>query len=110
LGIRVDERSTVTARNCDASGNLAQGYLNVASGGTAAVLNLEGCLAASNAAHGVRSFGGLSTIRISNCTVANNGTGLSVASSGAIISFAPASNRVVGNGASDSPTSVVPQQ
>ena len=57
--------------------SVASGNINGFTGGTGAELNIEACLMANNNGSGIWSHTG-ATVRVSNSTVTNNGTGLRV--------------------------------
>jgi hypothetical protein len=61
----------------------------------------------ANSGTGVSSFPGGATVRISNCDIFNNTTGIS-ALGGAVVSFG--NNRNAGNGTPGAPTQTVAQQ
>jgi hypothetical protein len=70
------------------------------------VINAESTVLA-NSGTGVSSFPGGATVRISNCDIFNNTTGIS-ALGGAVVSFG--NNRNAGNGTPGAPTQTVAQQ
>jgi hypothetical protein len=113
FGIRVEDRSTITARNSIAAGNTNNGFLAASAGTGSAILNLESCVASSNIngtnnVVGVHSSGSLALVRISNVMSVSNNVGLQSAGGGAIISFG--NNRVGGNTAADGAPTLTPGQ
>ena len=110
FGIKVQDRSNVTARNCDFSNNENNGAI-ATSVSAAAVLNLETSVLANNRnaganSSGVQSFGSFSIVRLSNVDIFNNDIGINPASSGAVVSFQ--NNRVTQNTSTFPPTATVP--
>ncbi len=103
FGLRVDDNSTVTAKDTTVADNGNAGFL-AASAVTAAVLNLEHCVATGNT-NGVKADNPNGTVRISNCTIAGNTNGLTTTGGGHIISFNNNSNADNGG-----PTGNIPQQ
>jgi hypothetical protein len=73
-GLFVLDGSTVVVRNSVASDNQFYGFLAWAFDGGPVELNVENCLAFNNVLTGIVSLG--ATIRVSNSTVTDNGTGL----------------------------------
>jgi len=68
---------------------------------TNAVINVDDSFAFANSGSGINSQTG-ATIRLFSTTVTGNATGLSVAG-GSILSYTPATNRIVGNAAGNGP-------
>jgi hypothetical protein len=86
VGIRLEDNSTVTAKNTTASGNVTAGFLAVSVGG-AANLNLNSCVAAGNA-NGIKADNNTNAvIRIANCFIAGNTTAGLNGGGGRIFSF-----------------------
>jgi len=86
FGLRVEDKSVVTAKNSSADDNVnGSGFIAV-SVSTAAVLNLDKCVADGNA-FGIRADGLNATVRFGSCMIAGNGTGISSNASGKTISF-----------------------
>lgn len=84
-GLRVEDNSTITAKNTTASGNSGAGLIALSTS-AAAVLNLDKCVASSNG-FGIRADGLNATVRFGSCMTAGNGTGVSSNNSGKTISF-----------------------
>jgi parallel beta-helix repeat protein len=106
FGIKVQDRSNITARNCDFSNNENNGAI-ATSVSAAAVLNLEDTVLSTNRnaglnSSGVQSFGANSILRISNCDIFNNDIGINAASGGSVVSFG--NNRVTQNTTPGAPT------
>jgi hypothetical protein len=99
FGVDSNGNSRVTLRDSVASGNVQA--LQAESGGE---LNAEHCLVANNG-FGFLTFGAASTVRVSNCTITDNDTGLSV-SAGALLSRG--NNTVAGNTATGNFTGSFP--
>jgi hypothetical protein len=113
FGLRVEDRSKVTVRNSEASGNTGNGFLAISPGaGTGNVeLNLESSVAANNGTAGVRSDGTATVIvRISNVMTVDNANGLQSVGGSQIISFG--NNRSQGNTVNNGAptTTLVPPQ
>lgn len=86
-GLRVEDNSTITAKNTTASGNSGAGFIAISvSAGGAANLNLDKCVASSNG-FGIRADGANATVRRAQCMISGNGTGISAVNSGKTISF-----------------------
>jgi len=86
FGLRVEDNSTVTATNTNASNNTGAGFIAV-SGGGAAVLNLTSCAATSNGAVGVKADANAAAlVRIAGCTIAGNAAGI-VSNLGSVKSY-----------------------
>jgi hypothetical protein len=86
FGLRVEDRSTVTAKNSSADDNVnGSGFIAV-SVSAAAVLSLDKCVADGNS-FGIRADGLSATVRFGGCMIAGNGTGISSNASGKTVSF-----------------------
>ena len=88
FGLRVEDKSTVTAKNTTAASNNfpnGSGFIAV-SVSLAATLNLDSCDASSNG-FGIRADGLNATVRFAHCMIAGNSTGISSNASGKTISF-----------------------
>jgi hypothetical protein len=83
--LRVEDNSSVTAKNTTAANSSGSGFIAV-SVSLAATLNLESCVAEGNA-FGIRADGANATVRFARCMIAGNGTGISSNASGKTISF-----------------------
>src|SRR3982751_1500183 len=85
-GLRVEDNSTITAKNTTASGNSGAALIAI-SASAASALNLDKCVASSNG-FGIRADGANATVRFANCMTAGNTTaGVSSNASGKTISF-----------------------
>ena len=86
-GFTVQDKSTVTMRNCRASHNVSNGFLAIGSANGNPQVFLESCVANSNGTNGIRTQGSATpTIRISNVEINGNSTGISIGV-GAVLSF-----------------------
>ena len=97
FGLLAEDRVTVTASNTIASANVAQGF--IAGGSTGPIsMNLESCVSSSNGSFGIRNSNPTATsiIRLSNCMIVGNATGVSTNGASIIRSFL--NNRLDGNG------------
>lgn len=104
-GLRVEDRSVVAIRDSRAMGNVANGFVAIATAGGQVGLTVENCLAQSNGATGIYSGAG-ATVYMSNTTVTSNLDGLQAAGGG-IISLG--GNRVYSNlSTNGAPTSSIP--
>jgi hypothetical protein len=107
-GVTAEGNTTVSVRNSIAAGN-STGFEAAFSGpSTPAVINLESSIVSGNSADGILSDGANSTINITNVTVVNNGTGLSLLSGGHIVSFG--NNKITDNTTNGSPTKTIAQK
>jgi hypothetical protein len=109
FGLKVQDRTNITVRNCDFSNNENNGVL-ATSTAAAAVINLETCVLAANRnpganSSGVQSFGNFSIVRLSNVDIFNNDIGINPASGGSIVSFQ--NNKVTQNTSTFPPTATV---
>jgi len=99
-GLCVAAPSQVTVRNSLASGNTAGFFANNSDSSSNSSLYIENCVASGNSGEGVLAFNGggtgSATIKISNSTVTNNGIGLHVMGSNAIV-LSRGNNTVEGN-------------
>ena len=105
-GFLVQDRSKATVRNSTVS-NGAFGF-HVKSTAAAAELNIAESQAANQTAAGMRSEGALATLRLSDSSVNNNGSGLVSLGGGAVLSFG--NNQIAGNTNNGAPTGVLAQQ
>ena len=85
-GLRVEDKSTVTAKNTTAAGSLASGFIGVSAIGLGLTLNLDECVAIGNV-NGVKADFANATIRVSNCMIAGNTTGFNTSAGGHIATF-----------------------
>ncbi|MEO8502453.1 MAG: right-handed parallel beta-helix repeat-containing protein [Acidobacteriota bacterium] len=83
FGLRVEDNSKVTAKTSSAGGNAGAGFIAV-SNAAVVTLSLDSCVSTNNA-FGIKADNPNATLRIANCTIAGNATGLSA--TGHIVSF-----------------------
>lgn len=100
FGVRVEDNSKVTVKNSTAASNAGAGFIAVANV-SAATLNLDGCVAASNL-FGIKADNPLGTTRFANCTIAGNGTGIATSNSGHTVTFTGSNNNADSGTATDS--------
>jgi hypothetical protein len=86
-GARAEDRTSLTFKNCLASGNTNNGFLAVSLAGGPVDMNIYESAAVHNGTKGVTSNGVNSQVRISNVLVTGNDEGLSRVNNGEIISF-----------------------
>ncbi len=87
VGLRVEDNSTITAKNTTATGNTGNGFIAVSVGG-AAVLNLDTCNASANTGIGVKSDNNAAAVvRLAHTMIVNNTGGGLVSGGGKTISF-----------------------
>jgi hypothetical protein len=86
----------VTIRDSVTAGNSVGFYTIASNADTTAELNIENCLAANNDI-GIYAQGAGMTVRVSNSTVTNNGTGLASSVGGNILTRTPFTNTLEGN-------------
>ena len=90
IGIVVASNARANVKDTIVSGNAAYGFF-ASSDLTAVQLNLEGCVASGNA-YGIFSGstsptpGGTAVVRVSNCSLTGNGTGVSAGANGSTLS------------------------
>jgi hypothetical protein len=105
-GLRAEDGATVMVRDSYATGNIANGFVAVATS-RAVNVTLENVVSAGNGATGVYA-GALASIKISNMMVTKNNAGLQAVAGGAITSFG--NNRVFDNAINNGPANTtVPQ-
>jgi len=92
FGLRVEDNSSVTAKSSAAADNAGAGFIAV-SNVTGVTLNLDSCVSTNNL-FGVKADNPNAMLRIANCTIAGNGTGMSA--TGHIISFGNNNNADTG--------------
>lgn len=107
FGFRAESLTTATLTDCTASGNMNNGVVTAATS-SPLLVNVDGCTVTDNGVYGVVSTGAGSTVRISNNTISQNGTGISFLSGGLLVSYG--NNRILGNTTNGSPSSTVSQQ
>jgi hypothetical protein len=108
-GVFVREGGKASISNSVLSGNVAQALEALASGsGTMAELNVESCRVANNGTGVFASGagGGVGTIRLSNSTVTDNGTGVQQAVTGVLLSRT--NNTIEGNTVADAMGTIGP--
>jgi len=105
VGLRVEDNSTVTAKNTTAADNTNAGFLAASTGAPVVNLNLDLCNSTGNA-NGIKADNTGATVRIAHCFVNGNGAGLSTTSSGKILSFT--NTNYIGD--SGGPTGLIPPQ
>ena len=87
FGLRIEDNSTVTAKDTTAIGNTGNGFIAVSVGGPTN-LNLNACVASSNTGSGVKSDNNTNaTVRLAQCIIVNNTGGGLVSGGGKTISF-----------------------
>jgi hypothetical protein len=106
LALKAEDGTNVSVRNSVVAGN-AFG-LQAVSTGRAAVINLESSIVSGNRNAGIQSEGANSTINITNVTVVDNSTGLSILAGGHIVSFG--NNKITDNTTNGSPTKTISQK
>ena len=107
FGFRAEDHCTATLTDCVTSGNLNNG-VTVSTSSVAARVQVNNCVVSDNGLYGLLSSGAFSTVLMSNDSIFQNGTGVSVLSGGVISSFG--NNRISGNTTNGSPTSTIGQQ
>jgi hypothetical protein len=90
VGIRVEDNSTISAKNVTAANSVGSGFI-VAATSLAATLNLDTCFATGNGGAGIKAdVNGNSTARFARCTVFGNaGGGLVSVGGGHLVSTSP---------------------
>jgi hypothetical protein len=111
FGIRAEDGSTVSIRETVATDNDNNGFLAI-SASQPVVMNITDSMAVNQltfgGSAGVKSVGGLATVRLINVKIFNNSYGLFPALGGSILSFGDNSN--AGNTSDGAPTgTIVPQ-
>jgi parallel beta helix pectate lyase-like protein len=94
FGLRVEDNSTITAKNTTAAGNTISGFITVSSAGLV-TLNLDSCVATGNL-WGIKVDNPNARVRIANCTIAGNSNGLATSGGGNIFSFGNNNNADTG--------------
>jgi hypothetical protein len=103
-GVRAEGNAKMNVKNVTASNNVTNGFIAVTTSAPA-VLTVDTATAINNSTNGVKADGAQAVVRLTNCTIIGNVTGMSVASGGQIISFG--NNHNDGNGSNGGPTSVL---
>jgi hypothetical protein len=107
-GFVEQDNTKVSIRNSVAAGNASTGFLAVGSASGSPDMLLESCITSNNGTNGVRVQGNANAkVRISNVTITDNPTGISIGA-GNVISSGNNSNQ--GNTVDGAPTMVVMQQ
>ena len=98
-GLRVEDKSKVTAKHVTAASNATAGFIAVGAT-SAANLNLAHCVAIGNA-NGVKADVGFATILVSDSMIAGNTTGLNTLAGGHIATFGDVMNADPNSGTID---------
>lgn len=107
-GFVEQDNTRVSIRNSVAAGNASNGFLAIGSASASPDMLLESCITTNNTTNGIRVQGSANAkIRISNVTITDNATGISI-SAGSVISSGNNSNQ--GNTADGAPTMTLMQQ
>jgi hypothetical protein len=107
VGLRVEDNSTVSAKNTTAANSAGSGFIAASNTGAVVNMNLDGCIATGNL-NGIKAdLNANVTVRIARCTIAGNTNGL-VTTSGARIISATGTNANFDTGAPTGPN-VTPQ-
>jgi Right handed beta helix region len=107
-GFVEQDNTKVSVRNSVAAGNASNGFLAIGSASGSPDMLLESCITSNNGTNGVRTQGNINTkIRISNVTITNNATGISIGA-GSVLSAGNNTNQ--GNIVDGAPTMVITQQ
>lgn len=86
VGLRVEDNSTVSAKNTTAANSLGSGFI-AASNGAVVTLNLDECFAIGNGTGIKADLGPNATVRIAHCMIAGNTNGLVATAGAKLISF-----------------------
>lgn len=106
-GFVEQDNTAVSIRNSVAAGNGASGFLAIGSAAGGPNMLLESCITTNNGTNGVRVQGNANAkIRISNVTITNNATGISI-SAGSVISSG--NNSIQGNTVDGAPSMTIMQ-
>jgi hypothetical protein len=103
-GVRAESGTTLSITDSTISGNVNNGLV-IVSGAASVDALIERVASVNNGATGVRADGATANLRISNCTVSGNATGLFTSGGGNIRSFQ--NNAVSGNTTDGSPTGIL---
>lgn len=109
-GVSAQDSTQMTVRDSVVANNSSNGFLALSSTDSTE-LNIESCVASNNAAAGIKTSGvggNVATVRISNVTVTDNGTGLLAGAGGSIESYK--NNTIAGNATNGSPSVSFSQQ
>jgi hypothetical protein len=98
-GLRAEDNSSVTVFNSIASSNVNNGFLAL-SNAAAVDMNIEHSESSQNGTNGVATSGANAFLRISNCVITGNVTGINQIS-GHLFSFQ--NNRIIANGFDGTP-------
>lgn len=101
FGLRVEDNSTVAAKDTTAAVNSGAGFIAVSAVGGVVALNLDSCVAAKNG-FGFKADNPNASLRFGNCTIAGNGTGLSTSGGGHTVTFTGSNNNADSGTATDS--------
>lgn len=105
-GLLVADNGSVSVRNSRFAGNGSKGVF-AKSTTLAAQINLDGVLIANNTGQGITSQGTNAVVRIADCGIYGNSTGV-LASGGMVLSFGD--NRIAGNGTDGTPSMMLMPQ
>ena len=106
-GLHANPGSFVVARHTTSAANRVDGF-NATGDGTASTIFLDNCTSTLNGANGLVATGSGAVVRMTQCSITGNGTGVAAASGGQVQSFG--TNNNLGNTVDGTPTAVVPQQ
>jgi len=106
-GLRVEDNGKATVQESSLSANVNNGILAV-SNSAPSEINVERSVSSNNVGTGVATAGAAATIRLSQVGIFDNGTGISTASGGQILSFG--NNQNAGNGTNGAPSSTLSNQ
>jgi hypothetical protein len=107
-GFVEQDKTKVSIRNSVAAGNASNGFLAIGSAAGGPDMLVESCITTNNGSNGVRVQGNANAkIRISNVTITDNPTGISIAAGNVISSE---NNSIQGNTVDGAPSMMVMQQ
>jgi hypothetical protein len=104
FGLRVEDKSKVTAKNTAVTASTGAGFIAVSAAGLNADLYLDSCVASSNA-NGIKADNAAANVRIGRTTISGNTNGLATTGGGHITTFQNNNNADTGT-----PTDTIPQQ
>jgi len=107
VGLLANPGSAVIARHTTSVANRLDGF-NATGNGTAATIFLDNCNSSFNGGNGMVATGAASVIRMTQCSITGNATGIVAASGGLVQSFG--TNNNLGNTVSDGTPTPVSQQ
>ena len=100
FGLRVEDNSSVLAKNTTAAGNTAAAFIAV-SNVTTVNLTLDQCVAANNGT-GIKADNPNATVRFGRCTLTGNGIGIATSGGGHTNKFTGTVNNADSGTATDS--------